>query len=132
MKFNKKKSLLLGAGALGIISLTAFTAQAYRGDYTQKGPYYSPERHEAMEQAFENNDYNAWKKLMEEHSHGRVLEVVTEDNFEQFAQAHQLAKEGKYEEADAIRQELGLRTRKGVSQHNGEHRMQGWRWQENN
>jgi hypothetical protein len=44
---------------------------------------------------------------------GRIAQVINESNFSQFAEAHRLAQEGKYDEADAIRQELGLRTRNG-------------------
>jgi len=67
---------MLTAGALlaGVISGTAL---AYRGDPNVQGPNYSPERHEAMEQAFENNDYNSWKQLMEQNAHrGRVMDVI--------------------------------------------------------
>lgn len=87
------------------------SAYAYQGDYTKKGPNYTPERHELMEKAFDNNDYNAWKNLMQ--GRGRVTQVVTKDNFAQFAKAHALAEQGKLAEADAIREKLGLKTRNG-------------------
>ncbi len=111
---NTKKVLLSGAtlAAIGIIGLaTASSALAYRGDYTQSGPNCTAERHEAMENAFESNDYNAWKDLMQDR--GRVTQVIDENNFAQFAEAHQLAEQGKYAEADTIRQDLGFRTRNG-------------------
>ncbi len=110
---NNKK-LILGISALSLAVgalLIPGKVLAYRGDYTQKGPDCNSEKHEAMEQAFENNDYNAWKELME--GKGRVAQVVTEENFARFAEAHRLAEEGDYDGADAIRQELGLRTRNG-------------------
>jgi len=94
-------TLMLTAGATSVF--------AYQGDYTQKGPIDSPERHEAMEEAFANNDYNAWKELM--NGRGRVKEVINSDNFAQFAEAHNLAEAGKYDEADEIRKELGLRAK---------------------
>jgi hypothetical protein len=104
--------------SISALVLTAFvgtlivgSVNAYQGDYTKKGPNYTPERHEAMEQAFDNNDYNAWKNLMQ--GRGRVMQVVTKDNFAQFAKAHALAEQGKLVEADAIREDLGLRTRNG-------------------
>ncbi|MCK5060170.1 MAG: hypothetical protein KAR00_03465 [Candidatus Pacebacteria bacterium] len=111
---NAKKILLPVSllALVGIIGLTsASSAIAYQGDYTQKGPNCTAERHEAMEMAFENNDYNVWRDLME--GRGRVSHVITEENFAQFAEAHKLAEQGKYTEADAIRQELGLRTSNG-------------------
>jgi hypothetical protein len=109
------KKLLYSFSALALTAivgiLIAGSVQAYQGDYSKKGPNYTPERHEAMEKAFDNNDYNAWKNLMQ--GRGRVTQVVTKDNFAQFAKAHTLAEQGKFAEADSIREELGLRTRNG-------------------
>jgi len=39
---------------------------------------------------------------------GKVSEVITEDNFSKFAEMRKLRFEGKIEEADQIRAELGL------------------------
>ena len=110
---NNKK-LILGISALTLATgalLIPSTVSAYQGDYTQKGPDCDSEKHEAMEQAFESNDYQAWTELME--GKGRVTQVINEGNFAKFAEAHKLAEEGNYDAADAIRQELGLRTRNG-------------------
>ncbi|HBO16658.1 MAG: hypothetical protein UR69_C0004G0022 [Candidatus Moranbacteria bacterium GW2011_GWE2_35_2-] len=110
------KKLIIGTSVLvAVILAGAFSvSQAYRGDYLQKGPNYTPERHEAMTKAFESNDYQAWKKLMEQNQfRGRVMDVVNEGNFARFTQMHRLMVEGKYEEANQIRAELGLRTRDG-------------------
>jgi len=110
--------MLMAALALGGVSvLGAGVAKAYRGDYNQRGPAYNEERHQEMEKAFENNDYESWKNLMD--GRGRASQVVNAENFSKFSQAHKLAQEGKYEEADAIRQELGLRTRAGQAGENG-------------
>ena len=110
MKYNKT---MLGVGVFAI--LLAFgavaTASAYQGDYTKKGPSYSPERHEAMTNAFTNGDYNAWKDLMS--GKGRVMQVINADNFSKFAEARKLGEAGDTAGADVIRQELGLRTGNG-------------------
>jgi len=111
---------MLTAGALlaGVISGTAL---AYRGDPNVQGPNYSPERHEAMEQAFENNDYNSWKQLMEQNAHrGRVMDVINKSNFAQFAQVHELMEAGKIDEANALRQQLGLGLKNGSGQGRGQ------------
>ena len=103
------KKVTLGLGALaisGIAGLSAGAVFAYQGDLTVKGANYSVDRHAAMEQAFENKDYNAWKSLMT--GNGRVVQVVNKDNFAKFAEAHNLAEQGKTLEAQKIRQELGL------------------------
>jgi len=103
-----KKGIMLGVLGLAIAGAAAYStgALAYRGDVNKTGPNYSPERHEQMERAFESNDYNAWKNLM--NGRGRVSEVVSEGNFNRFAQMHKLMEEGKNDEANKIRQELGL------------------------
>ena len=120
------KKIILGVSALAVAASTLILAKsvfAYRGDYTQKGPDCTPERHEAMEQAFEDNDYQAWEKLR--NGRGRVSEIINEDNFARFTEAHRLAEEGNYEEVDKIRQELGLRTKKGDSAGTGYRRGDG-------
>ena len=106
MKNRKTMSML----ALGIVALlgVSFVA-AYQGDYSAEGPNYSEDRHEAMELAFDNLDYDAWVALMAENGrHSRVTEVVTEDNFALFVEAHEAGKSGDLEKAAELRAELGL------------------------
>jgi len=114
-----KKTMLLGATALvlGGLIMSPRLAEAYQGDPSVQGPSYTTERHEAMTQAFENDDYNAWKEQMQ--GKGRVTQVINEDNFALFAEAHKLALEGKTDEANQIRQELGLGLRNGSGHGNG-------------
>lgn len=115
------KMTTIGLGVLalilGVTATSAGTALAYRGDPAAEGPQYSAERHALMEEAFENNDYAAWKELMQ--NRGRVTQVITEANFAKFAEAHELAEDGKIAEAQKIRQELGL----GL--HNGSGKARG-------
>jgi len=48
--------------------------------------------------------------------------VITEENFARFAEAHRLALEGKTDEANQIRAELGL----GQGQRNGDGQGRGY------
>lgn len=110
-KYNRNYNRYLLAGALcaaGVASAAMITipAFAYRGDASQMGPGYSTERHEAMQKAFEANDYEAWKNLMT--GKGRVTEVINKDNFAKFVEMHKLREEGKTDEANKIRADLGL------------------------
>jgi len=102
------KFLLGGLGLMGVsvLASSAFVALAYRGDAIKTGPNYSPERHAEMEKAFESNDYQAWKELM--NGKGKVMDVINEGNFARFAEMHKLMGEGKTDEANKIRTELGL------------------------
>ena len=111
-----KKTAIFGLLALMVVGLVATTGlvSAYRGDYSVKGPDFNEERHETMEDAFESLDYDAWYALMTENGrHPRVVELVTEDNFETFAEAHEAGENGDYETAAEIRAELGLNNGNG-------------------
>lgn len=111
-----KTILALSAAVLGIGAFfaTSSSALAYRGDPNVQGPNYTAERHEAMTKAFENKDYNAWKKQMQ--GRGRVSQVINESNFAKFAEMHRLMLDGKTAEANAIRTELGLGLQNGSGQ----------------
>lgn len=116
---------VLGLGALTLVLGTAGvfvnSAMAYKGDPTVKGPNYSAERHTAMEKAFENKDYDAWKNLMQ--GKGRATQFVTKDNFAKFAEAHELAENGDIAGAQKIRQELGLGMHNGAGKEMGKKGM---------
>ncbi len=117
VKNMKKLSIItLSIAAVVLGSVLAFTnsSYAYRGDPSVKGPYHTEEREVAMEKTFDNNDYNAWKNLMQ--GRGRVTQVINQNNFAQFAKAHKLAEEGKTQEANQIRTELGLGLHNGGGQ----------------
>lgn len=121
----KKTALTLGAAALvlgGLVVLPG-SADAYRGDPSVEGPNCTEERHQKMEQAFEDGDYNTWAGLM--NGKGRVTRVINEGNFVRFAQAHRLAEEGKTDEAKQIRTELGLGL--GGASRQGQGNGQGYR-----
>lgn len=113
---NKKILGLVGVVtlALGALVILPSLTQAYRGDVSVKGPNYTVERHDAMEKAFDNNDFTAWQKLMV--GRGRVTQVVNKDNFANFAQIHKLTEEGKTVEAQKLRTELGLGLQDGRGQ----------------
>jgi len=115
---NKKILGLVGVTtlALGALVILPDVTLAYRGDASVKGPNYTIERHDAMEKAFESNDFDAWQKLMI--GRGNVTKVVNKDNFAKFAQIHKLTKEGKIVEAKALRAELGLGLHNGQGRGN--------------
>jgi hypothetical protein len=101
------------------IFLIAGLVTAYKGDFSAKGPEYSEEKCSIMQEVFENMDYNSWKEIMSENTRkGRVLEIVNEDNFELFVEAHKAKINGDFEKANELRQELGLNNGFGLK--NGE------------
>ena len=109
---NKTKlSLGVLALVLGITAISAESVFAYRGDPAVQGPNYSLERHDAMTKAFESRDYSEWSNLMK--GKGRVVDIINEDNFDKFVEAHELSLQGKIEEAREIRTELELGLQNG-------------------
>jgi hypothetical protein len=120
-----KKVIMLGILGLAIAGVAAYStgAFAFRGDVSKTGPNYTPERHEQMTKAFENKDYQAWKDLMGDRG---AAKKITEQNFSRFAEMHKLKLEGKNDEVNKIRQELGL------GQGNGQGNNAGQRGQNRN
>ena len=58
--------------------------------------------------------YSAFLELMESHPHGeKMLEVVTEENFDVFVQMHEARSSGDHETAKTLADELGLEKPKG-------------------
>ncbi len=136
-----KKTAIFGLLALMVVGMVFSTSlvSAYRGDYSVEGPNYNEERHELMENAFDTLDYNAWYELMtEDGRHPRVVDVVTESNFETFVQVHDAGKSGDLETASALRAELGLnnghgpKDGTGFGKGRGNAMGQGQRMQQNN
>jgi len=119
--------------ALLAISLFVITGMvfAYRGDNSIQGPNASPERHEVMQQAFENLDYELWYQEMSKvNPNSRVLQVVNEDNFDIFVEAKNT---DDVEKSQELRAQLGLNNGQGSkngSGHMGQGR--GKRMQQNN
>jgi len=109
---NKTVVLGISALVLGGAIMAPSIVGAYQGNPSVQGPNYSVERHEAMTEAFANKDYNAWKNLVSGNK-GRVAQVINESNFGKFVDAHNLALQGKTDEANKIRAELGLGLRNG-------------------
>jgi Spy/CpxP family protein refolding chaperone len=70
-------------------------------------------RQEQMKTIIENNDYNQWKQLM---GNRGAAQKITEQNFPKFVEMHKLMTAGKLDEANKIRQELGLGQGNGQGQ----------------
>ncbi|MFZ2192615.1 MAG: hypothetical protein WAV31_00010 [Candidatus Moraniibacteriota bacterium] len=111
-------ALLVAAGIMG----SGMYVSAYGGDPNVKAPWYSEDRHVAIQDAVTKNDYNAWKNLKTEQMNARMnwmFSKITQDNFPKFAEVHNLMQQGKYDEANKIREELGLPLRHGRGQGRG-------------
>jgi hypothetical protein len=115
---NKKMLGLISFGMMALLGVSLVAA--YHGDYSVKGPNYSEDRHGDMEAAFFNEDYDAWVELMtEDGRHPRVLDVVTEENFAIFVEAHEARISGDFERVSELRAELGLNNGMGPKDGSG-------------
>ena len=122
------KGKLMALFVVGFVVLaSASFAFAYQGDPNVQGPNYSEERHDAMQEVFENADYDAWVELMSEN--GRrpgVLRKVNAENFETFIAAHNAALDGDFETAKTLRESIGLNgLGRGQGKGKGHGRMSG-------
>ena len=61
---------------------------------------------EKIKKAIEDGDYNAWKQALNERP--KMEDRVTEENFSKFSEMYKLIEEGKIDEANKIKEELGL------------------------
>jgi len=85
-----KKTIIAGLSVVTLLASTSTAALAYKGDPNVQGPNYSPERHTAMQAAFDAgaNGFQNWLKLMENKAM-RLKQVITNsDIFGEFATAH--------------------------------------------
>lgn len=123
---NSTKLIAASTLTLALFLGAVSGASAYKGDPETQGPNYTPERHEAMTQAFDNNDFNAWSALMATNENkGRVVDMINEGNFQTFADAHKLALSGDTDGAKAKRAELGLGMKDGSGNGQGMKSGQG-------
>lgn len=79
-----KKTFLLAGLGIGIMAITAVSAT-----------YAS------------SNNYAAWRSSVA-NSNSKSANVINERNFDKFTEMHQLMVDGKYDEAQKIRTDLGL------------------------
>uniref|UniRef100_A0A7C4M0L2 Uncharacterized protein n=1 Tax=candidate division CPR3 bacterium TaxID=2268181 RepID=A0A7C4M0L2_UNCC3 len=75
-----------------------------------QGPKMNQENREALDTAFQNNDYNTWKSIVGDNA---ITEKINESNFARFAEAHRIMNQAR-EQAQAIFDELGVK--KGFGQ----------------
>ena len=55
------------------------------------------EQEEMLLSSFEDNNYDAWKKIMSNKS--KIATVIAKDDFEEFVAVRKLARAGKYDQA---------------------------------
>ena len=97
-----KKTTLIGALMTFVLAFTfTFVSSTYADTASEDGASHPSieERQEmraAIQEAVANADYDTWVSLVGETRFGeQMLEIITEDNFDTFAEAHNLINEGR-------------------------------------
>jgi len=73
--------------------------------FTKKGGY-SAETQEAVKEAFDNHDYQAWLELMQDRP---IVDKINGADFTKLVEAHELRQQGDFQEAKTIMKELGVK-----------------------
>lgn len=109
MKFDTKS--IFAGSILTVLAGTVLGISATQVDaFFPKGE--KSESREAVRSAIESGDYNAFLKARENVS-CPMHKDISEEEFLKMQKMHTLKKEGKFEEAEALRKELGLPERDG-------------------
>jgi hypothetical protein len=101
-----KNKIYLLASFMGLIITTLVVSNLASAHEEPKGANFDPTRHEAMQEILTNRDYQAWKETVDSRPH--ISDYITEENFDQFVDMHELMMAGDREGAQEIRDELGL------------------------
>ena len=100
-----KKNLMI-AGLAIIISLGAvYSASAFQGERLNRSN--NQEMKEELNLSMVHQDYNTWLELKTDRVPCKDVDLINEENFALFSQAHQLLKEGRIDEAKEIFEALG-------------------------
>ena len=99
-----KRIASVSLAALVILLAIIVGTSADETDIGPNGPKFNPENHQAIMEAVEQCDYDAWHALLTENDREpKILEYINEENFDRFCEMHQHLAEAK-----AIAEELGL------------------------
>lgn len=107
MEKNKKTliSIITLSFILVSFGLISYTSAGFNGFGLDQ------EQREAMEEAVLEGDYSKWKNIKDART--KITDIITEENFSQFGEMHNLFKDGQFKEANILRDDLGLSERRG-------------------
>ena len=106
--------VIIGAASISYAASKGGGNGFFQGKADKNPPAEMSAEKQALEQSFTNNDYAAWKTLMETKKEEMAKKVdefsakITEDTFAKLVEINKLISEKKYEEANKLRQELGF------------------------
>lgn len=130
---NNILTIFVAIFIIGVLSM--FGVYAYNGNQDMNLVNYNSNVHDALEQAIENNDYDAWIKVRQDNNlpmNGKMFQVINKANFAKYKELHDANLAGDFEKADKARSDLGLnygimnkRNGQGCGGITGTHNCQG-------
>ena len=106
-----KKDTIRISAALFALVITTAVGVSYTLAHDDNGSFSNSEKHGAVKEAIENNDYTAFAEAVGEDA--KILETINENNFNAFVEAKALLHDGNKEGAEEIFEELGVEKRFG-------------------
>lgn len=102
----------------GFVAASPFGKGMFGNNLSQEDKDEMQQNHQAIREAVQNQDFTAWKALMEERI-ARMQEQITEENFNNLVQRHQQMEEfhnameearetGDYSQIEALKEEYGI------------------------
>ncbi len=120
-----KKTLIIASLAI-IISLgSVYSLSAWQGEKLNRSN--NQEIKEELQLAIVNQDYNTWLEHKTDRLACNQKDLITEENFALFSQAHELLRAGEIEEAKEIFQTLGKEMPQKRMGRAGSHMAEGHR-----
>jgi hypothetical protein len=114
--------------AMFVLSAGVFAYQGYNGQQNFQNIDITEDVKNQIHDALNTRDYDAWVQLREETNAplGRVSEIVTEENFDKFAEMHEAKLSGDFEKVWELKEEFGIERMgkgKGIGNGRGRGRM---------
>ncbi|MBR9706532.1 hypothetical protein GOV14_05835 [Candidatus Pacearchaeota archaeon] len=106
-----KTAIYVGVGVIVTLALLAtfgLVSAHWSSDIKDK-PGYDSEKYTAMQETYDNLDYDGWVALMQEYGKdSEFIESITEENFETYVAMNKAKMSGDIETAKELAEELGL------------------------
>ncbi len=104
MTIYQKVAITMAVLTLAIsINVSAIYASPTEAEQMMTNFFQQEEQRDILE-AFEDNDYEKWKKMVGVNS--KIAKIVTKEKFNAFIKARAFARQGRYEEAVKLADEL--------------------------
>jgi hypothetical protein len=111
---HKYKKAAISIAFLTVIFSSGLSAGYIDNDRDKGQNKRNLSRQEAILEAFENNDYQSWKKVVAKQ--GKIAKVVNERDFKKFIEARYAARSGNYKQAIRIAKDLEISLKNKMGQ----------------